>query len=93
MNNMLLSSEYSQPDEINLFELFYNGVGGAFGEVSEDELSMLTELCSDAPYLDIIKSQQMKWMLFAGKMGISLAETKRQAWTVSIIWSNMTVTI
>ena len=55
MNNMLLSSEYSQPDEINLFELFYNGVGGAFGEVSEDELSMLTELCSDAPYLDIIK--------------------------------------
>lgn len=50
MNNMLLSSEYSQPDEINLFELFYNGVGGAFGEVSEDELSMLTELCSDAPY-------------------------------------------
>ncbi len=52
---MLLSSEYSQPDEINLFELFYNGVGGAFGEVSEDELSMLTELCSDAPYLDIIK--------------------------------------
>lgn len=67
MNNMLLSSEYSQPDEINLFELFYNGVGGAFGEVSEDELSMLTELCSDAPYLDIIKSQQMKWMLFCRK--------------------------
>lgn len=94
MNNMLLSSEYSQPDEINLFELFYNGVGGAFGEVSEDELSMLTELCSDAPYLDIIKITANEMDAFLQeKMGISLAETKRQAWTVSIIWSNMTVTI
>lgn len=63
-------------------------------EVSEDELSMLTELCSDAPYLDIIKitANEMD-AFFAGKNGISLAETKRQAWTVSIIWSNMTVTI
>ena len=78
MNNMLLSSEYSQPDEINLFELFYNGVGGAFGEVSEDELSMLTELCSDAPYLDIIKitTNEMDASL-QEKMGISLAETKK----------------
>lgn len=78
MNNMLLSSEYSQPDEINLFELFYNGVGGAFGEVSEDELSMLTELCSDAPYLDIIKITANEMDAFLQeKMGISLAETKK----------------
>ena len=46
MNNMLLSSEYSQPDEINLFELFYNGVGGAFGEVSEDAETKKTGLDS-----------------------------------------------
>ena len=78
MNNMLLSSEYSQPDEINLFELFYNGVGGAFGEVSEDELSMLTEVCSDAPYLDIIKITANEMDAFLQeKMGISLAETKK----------------
>lgn len=78
MNNMPLSSEYSQPDEINLFELFYNGVGGAFGEVSEDELSMLTELCSDAPYLDIIKITANEMDAFLQeKMGISLAETKK----------------
>lgn len=55
---------------------------------------MLTELCSDAPYLDIIKITANEMDAFLQeKMGISLAETKRQAWTVSIIWSNMTVTI
>lgn len=55
MNNMLLSGEYSQPDEINLFQLFYNGILGASNQVSENELSMLAELCGDALYLDVIK--------------------------------------
>ena len=49
-----------------------------FGEVSEDELSMLTELCSDAPYLDIIKITANEMDAFLQeKMGISLAETKK----------------
>lgn len=78
MNNMLLSSEYDQPDEINLFELFYNGIGGEPGEVSENELSMLTVLCSDAPYLDIIKITANEMDVFLQKkMGISLEETKK----------------
>ena len=55
-----------------------DSVGGAFGEVSEDELSMLTELCSDAPYLDIIKITANEMDAFLQeKMGISLAETKK----------------
>lgn len=78
MNNMLLSSEYSQPDEINLFELFYNGVGGELDEVSENELSMLTELCSDAPYLDIVKITANEMDAFLQeKLGISLEETQK----------------
>ena len=39
MNNMLLSSEYSRPEEINLFELFYNGMRGAYAQISEAELA------------------------------------------------------
>ena len=39
---------------------------------------MLTELCSDAPYLDIIKitANEMD-AFFLEKMGISLEETKK----------------
>lgn len=78
MNNMLLSSEYSQPDEINLFQLFYNGVGGVLNEVSENELSMLTELCGDAPYLDVVKITANEMDAFLQeKMGISLEETQK----------------
>ena len=39
---------------------------------------MLTELCSDAPYLDIIKITANEMDAFLQeKMGISLAETKK----------------
>ena len=50
MNNMLLSSEYSTPCEINLFRLFYNGTGGEADQISEEELAMLTEIDSAALY-------------------------------------------
>lgn len=55
MNNMLLCSEYDTPEEINLFELFYNGVynsmsgGWTAGDVPEEELVLLEEF--DSYYL------------------------------------------
>ena len=48
------------------------------------------------PYLDIIKitANEMDDLFLQGKNGNkSGGDQKRQAWTVSIIWSNMTVTI
>lgn len=78
MNNRLLSSEYSKPDEIDLFQLFYNGAGGALDQVSEDELSMLTELCSEAQYLDIVKVTADEMDAFLQeKLGIGLEETQK----------------
>ena len=38
-------------------------------KLSEDELSMLTELCSDAPYLDIIKITANEMDAFCRKNG------------------------
>jgi len=55
MNNMLLASEYEKPEEIDLFETFYNGVGTEASLVSKEEIALLTTLDSQAPYLDIVK--------------------------------------
>lgn len=55
MNNMLLSSEYSTPGEIDLFQLFYNGTGGGADQISAVELALLTEMDSTAPYLDVVR--------------------------------------
>ena len=55
MNNQMLASEYDQPANIDLFQLFYNGNGGAAGQVSEEEVALLTESYSEAPVLDIVK--------------------------------------
>lgn len=84
MNNMLLCSEYDSPEEINLFELFYNGVyhgmsgGLAAGDVSEEELALLAEFDSEAPYLDVMKvtTDEMNAVL-QEKLGISLEGTKK----------------
>ena len=79
MNNMLLSSEYSRPEEINLFELFYNGMKGAYAQISEAELVALTELCMDAPYLDIMKVTTEEMDTFLQKnMGIGLEQTQKK---------------
>lgn len=82
MNNMLLCSEYDTPEEINLFELFYNGVynsmsgGWTAGDVPEEELVLLAEFDSSAPYLDVIKitANEMEAVL-QEKLGLSLEET------------------
>lgn len=79
MNNMLLSSEYTAPSEINLFRLFYNGISGTTSQISEKELSLLTELDSAAPNLDIVKVSRNEMENFLReRLGIGLDDTQRK---------------
>lgn len=78
MNNMLLSSEYCNPEEIDLFQLFYNGVNGVENQISEDEIALLTEFCSEASYLDIVKVTVDEMNSFLQeKLGIVLEDTQK----------------
>lgn len=79
MNNMLLSSEYGEPGEIDLFQLFYNGINRTTGEISAEELELLAERDSSAPYLDIVKipAEEMENFL-QEKLGIGLEETEKK---------------
>ncbi len=77
MNNMLLSSEYGKPAEIDLFELFYGGMG-QYDQESEEELALLSELDSEAAYLDVVKVTSGEMDAFLReKLGIGLAETQK----------------
>lgn len=78
MNNMLLSSKYSTPGEIDLFQLFYNGTGGGTDQISAEELALLTEMDSAAPYLDVVRVTTGEMEAFLReKLGIGLEETKK----------------
>lgn len=78
MNNMLLSSEYSTPCEINLFQLFYNGTGDEADQISEEELAMLTEIDSAAPYQDVVKITASEMDAFLQeRLGIGLEDTQK----------------
>ncbi len=79
MNNQMLASEYDQPANIDLFQLFYNGNGGAAGQVSEEEVALLTESYSEAPVLDIVKvtAEEMNAVLVE-KTGVQLEETQQK---------------
>lgn len=77
MNNMLLSSEYGKPEEIDLFELFYGGMG-QWDQESEEELALLAELDSDAANLDVVKVTSGEMDAFLReKLGIGLSETQK----------------
>lgn len=77
MNNMLLSSEYGKPAEIDLFELFYGGMG-QWDQESEEELALLAELDSDAANLDVVKVTSGEMDAFLReKLGIGLSETQK----------------
>lgn len=79
MKNMMLSGEYSNPGEVDLFQLFYNGTGGGAEQISEEELELLTEMDSMAPYLDIMKITTGEMDTFLQeRMGIGLEETKKK---------------
>lgn len=78
MNNMLLSSEYMTPGEINLFQLFYNGINGTAGQISEEELEFLAEMNSAALNLDIMKVSKDEMESFLQeRLGIGLDETNK----------------
>lgn len=79
MNNMLLTSEYAKPEEIDLFQTFYNGMSGVTSDVTEDEIALLTTLDSQAPYLDIMKItvDQMDAFL-QEKLGVKLENTQKK---------------
>ncbi|MCM1112587.1 MAG: hypothetical protein NC399_04975 [Muribaculum sp.] len=78
MNNMLLSGEYGKPEEIDLFQLFYNGIGGAADQESEEELAQLAELDENAVNLDVMKVTAAEMDAFLKeKLGIGLSETQK----------------
>lgn len=78
MNNMLLSSEYMTPGEINLFQLFYNGISGTAGQISEEEIELLAEMDSAAHNLDIVKVSKDEMESFLQeRLGIGLDETNK----------------
>lgn len=78
MNNMMLSSEYDRSENIDLFQLFYNGIGGVEDQVSEKEKALLAELNSETSFLDIVKVTMDEMNAFLEeKLGIQLDETKK----------------
>lgn len=78
INNMFLSSEYSKPEEIDLFQLFYNGIGQNEVHISTNELNMLTNLNKEAPYLDIVKVTEDEMDTFLLKnLGIGMEDTQK----------------
>lgn len=83
MNHMLLCSEYDTPEAIDLSELFYNGVydrgeGWTIDGLSEEEMALLAEFDSSAPYLDVVKvtAAEMEAVL-QEKLGLGLEETQK----------------
>ena len=58
MRNMLLSSQYSTIADIDLFQLFYNGIPEVQLEISDEEKNTLVKSDEAAQYLDIIKITQ-----------------------------------
>lgn len=78
MNNMMLSSEYDKAENIDLFQLFYNGIDGITDQVSEEEKALLQELNSEASYLDIVKVTKDEMNAFLEeKLGIWLDKTQK----------------
>lgn len=75
-----LTDVYTTPEDINLYELFYNGAYTVGGDsmASEEEKQLLLDRYLDEIYTDVIrvKSWEMNEVL-QKYMGISLEETKK----------------
>lgn len=78
MQNMMLSSEYADVREINLFSLFYNGVIGTPAPVSDEEREALTAIVPEAAQQDVTKiaKKQMDAVL-RQNTGLTLDETDK----------------
>ena len=79
MHNQFLTSEYTSPGEINLFELFYNGIDGTAAQLSQGEREQLSELEPMTEYSGVIKvtRQEMDQVLEEG-LGMGLTDTQQQ---------------
>lgn len=79
MNNMLLTSEYSKPEEIDLFQLLYGGLKGTDSSISDEELAALEQLDGEAVYLDVMKIPAAELDAFLKRnLGIGLEETQKK---------------
>lgn len=79
MNNMLLTSEYSKPEEINLLQLFYGGIRGTASNISEEEFAALGQINEYLLHLDIIKVTTAEMDAFLKKnLGLGLEETRKK---------------
>lgn len=79
MHNQFLTSEYTSHGEINLFELFYNGIDGMAAQLSQTEREQLAQLEPMAEYSNVIKvtRQEMDRVLQAS-LGMGLTDTQQQ---------------
>lgn len=82
ITNQFLTDVYTSPQDINLYELFYNGAGetllGGSDIPSEEEKDMLLEYFMDEIYTDVIRVTRKDMDAVLQKyMGISLEETNK----------------
>lgn len=79
LHNQFLTSEYTSPSEINLFELFYNGIDGTAAQLSQGEREQLSELEPTTEYSGVIKvTRQEMDQVLEGGLGIGLTDTQQQ---------------
>ena len=78
MRNMLLSSQYSTIADIDLFQLFYNGIPEVQLEISDEEKNTLVKSDEAAQYLDIIKITQPMIDIFLQEYaGVNMDDTNQ----------------
>ena len=81
MNNMILRRTWLRPEDIDLFGLFYNGLGTPGGDRSQltgEELAQLEAACGGPVELDVFKITSAEMDAFLReKLGIGLEETRK----------------
>ena len=80
IGNQFLTSEYTSPKDIDLYELFYNGayIVGNVSVVSEEEKQLLLDRYFDKIHYPVIKITTREMNEFLQKyMGITLEETNK----------------
>ena len=82
ITNQFLLDVYTVPEDVNLYELFYNGAGvtilGGADIPSEEEKDMLLEYFMDEIFTDVIRVTPKDMDIVLQKyMGISVNETKK----------------
>lgn len=80
ITNQFLTNVYGLPNEVNLYELFYNGSGmrDSAGEISKEEMQLLKERHIDEIETDLVRVTRKEMNEVLQKyLGISLEETSK----------------